>query len=124
MSSFLRITLSVLLMLTLSSCGTIFSGTSGVVTFTSNPSGAKVSVDGMYIGVTPVTTSLKTNNDHIVIIKLDGYQDATAMVTRGFNGVSILNLLSPVCWIVDIVAGGLWKFDRDVIGVELDSIKK
>lgn len=124
MSSFFRTSMLVIVMLTLSSCGTILSGTSGVVTFTSNPSGAKVSVDGMYVGMTPVTTSLKTNNDHIVLVKLDGYQDASAVVTRGFNGLSILNLLSPICWIVDIVAGGLWKFDRETIGVELDPVKK
>ena len=112
------------MLLLTSSCGTIFSGTSDLVTITSNPIGAKVSVDGMYIGVSPVTTTLKRSNDHMVLVRLDGYVDATAVITRSFNAVSILNLLSPICWLVDVVTGGIWKFDRDILGVELEPIKK
>lgn len=124
MTAFLRSLLIVFMMLNLSACGTLFSGTSDMVTFTSNPAGAKVTVDGMYAGVTPLTISLKTSNDHNVLVRLDGYQDATAIVTRSFNGVAVLNLLVPICWIVDIVTGGIWKFDKGIIGVELEPIKK
>jgi hypothetical protein len=124
MTSLLRCSLIIATLLLSSSCGTLFTGTSDLVTITSTPSGAKVNVDGMYIGVSPVTTTLKRSNDHTVLIRLDGYTDASAVITRSFNAISILNLLSPLCWLVDVVTGGIWKFDRDVLGVELEPIKK
>src|ERR1051326_762383 len=42
----------------LGACATIVTGRNGQVSFTSNPGGATVSVDGRTIGVTPLTTVL------------------------------------------------------------------
>lgn len=113
-----------LLIFSLSGCGTLFTGSSEMVGINSEPAKAKVYVDGMYIGTTPTTTSLKRDKDHNIVIKKEGYEDASANITRSFNAVSILNLLSPICWIVDIVTGGMWKFDRTGITVELEPIQK
>ncbi len=123
MLSFLRLPLFLAVLLLVTSCGTIFTGSSDLVTINSNPPGAKVSVDGMYIGVAPVITSLKRSNDHVILVRLDGYRDTNAVITRSLNAIAILNLLNPICWIIDAVTGGAWKFDRDVIGVELEPIK-
>lgn len=106
-----------------SGCGTMFSGTSELVTISSEPVKGKVYVDGVYIGSTPATASLKKDQDHIIIVKSDGYEDASATLTRKFNAVAILNTIGILCWIVDAVTGGLWKFDRNLISVELEPVK-
>ena len=124
MLSFLRLPLFIAMLILTTSCGTLFTGTSDLVTINSLPTGAKVSIDGMYVRIAPATTTLKRSNDHIVLVRLDGYVDTTAVVTRSFNAISILNLLNPICWVIDVVTGGVWKFDRDVLGVELEPIKK
>lgn len=107
-----------------SGCGTLFTGTTTLFTISSEPEKAKVYVNGLYIGTTPTSTSLKKDKDYNILVKKEGYEDASAVVTRSFNAVSILNLLSPICWIVDIVTGGMWKFDREGVTVSLDPIKK
>jgi hypothetical protein len=112
-----------LLAVVLVSCATLFTGSSDLVGINSTPEGGKVSVDGMYMGISPVTVSLKRDKDHMIVVKKDGYVDATAVLTRSFNAVAILNLLSPICWIVDIVTGGMWKFDHSAVGVELQPLK-
>jgi hypothetical protein len=117
---FINSLVCLILLISVSGCGTLFSGTSELVTITSLPEKAKVYVNGLYIGVTPVPTSLKRDQDHSVIVKKDGYEDASAVLTRKFNAVSILNTISILCWIVDAVTGGMWKFDRNVISVELE----
>lgn len=115
--------LLLVLAILLSSCGTLFTGTSDLVAINTTPADAKVTVDGMYMGVSPVTVSLKRDKDHMIVVQKDGYKDATAILTRSFNAVSILNLLSPICWIVDLVTGGLWKFEHSAMSVNLESIK-
>ncbi len=108
----------------LNGCGTLFTGTSSVFTISSEPGKAKVYVNGLYVGTTPISTSFKKDKDYNIVIKKEGYDDASTVITRSFNPVSILNLLSPLCWIVDVVTGGVWKFDRDGVTVTLDSVSK
>jgi hypothetical protein len=112
------------MILSLNGCGSLFTGTSAMFTITSEPEKAKVYVNGLYIGTTPASTSLKKDKDYNIVVKKEGYEDASAIITRSFNAVAILNLLSPICWIVDIVTGGMWKFDREGVTVTLDPISK
>jgi hypothetical protein len=108
----------------LTGCGTLFTGSSSMFAISSEPEKAKVYVNGMYIGTTPTSTPLKRDKDYNIVVKKEGYEDASAVITRSFNAVAILNLLSPICWIVDIVTGGMWKFDRDGVTVDLDPVSK
>lgn len=107
-----------------SGCATIFTGTSDTVAFHSEPSGAKVYLNGNYMGNTPTSLSLKRDRDYNVMVKKDGYEPGSAMVGRSFNAVSLLNLTSILCWLVDLVTGAVWKFDRDVVTVSLDPVGK
>lgn len=107
----------------ITSCGTLFTGTSSTFIISSEPDKAKVYVNGMYSGQTPTSMILKKDKDYNIVLKKDGYEDASAIVSRSFNLVSILNLLSPLCWLVDVVTGGVWKFDQEGVTVQMDPIK-
>ena len=54
-------------------CATILTGSSDDLNFTSNPSGAKILLDGLEIGTTPATIEVKRSgfSDKEIILKLD-----------------------------------------------------
>ena len=60
--------------LILSSCATIFKGSTDDVNFSSDPSGAKVYVNGMLLGTTPVQLELKSKISYTIEFKKEGYQ--------------------------------------------------
>lgn len=61
--------------LTLLSCASIFTGTSDSVSFNSTPSGAQVLINGVQVGVTPLTTSVAKSESTTVVLRKDGYTD-------------------------------------------------
>jgi hypothetical protein len=60
------------------------ASTAGWIYVTSNPGGAAVFLDGGTAGTTPASGTLNLNavtaGDHIIMVKLDGYQDYTTSV--------------------------------------------
>ena len=77
----------------LSSCATIVSGTHQEVKFSSNPSGASVSIDGTPDGQTPLDINLSTKIPHSVVINLPGYAPYTVLIQQTQNGWVWGNLL-------------------------------
>ncbi|MBI4041221.1 MAG: PEGA domain-containing protein [Deltaproteobacteria bacterium] len=102
------------------SCATLFTGTSDVVNVSTNPEGAKVYVDDAYKGTSPIEVSLKRNADHNVRVTKAGFQDASSILRREFNPVSLINTVFVLFWLVDIVTGALWKFEKDGIHITLE----
>lgn len=70
----------------LPSCATIVSGRNGQVTFTSNPDGATVSVDGRSLGKTPLTTILPKKEGQKVLVEKDGYKPYNMELETRLNG--------------------------------------
>ena len=75
-------------------CATILSGTSDEINFTSDPKGADIMLDGLKVGKTPATVSIKRPGfgNKEITLKLDGYEDRTFMLQKGFNTMAICNL--------------------------------
>ena len=117
-------TLALFSLLTFSTgCATLFTGTSDTITFESEPSGARVLVDGLSIGRTPVTTSVKRpglGGSKLVTMQLDGYEDMTFQLDSSFNVISVLNLTNLLGWGIDVVTGAIGKYDRRFYSMELD----
>ena len=106
------------------SCATIFTGTSQTVQIESVPSGAKVQVDGLDRGPTPIALKLKKGNDgQTVTLKATGYETKNFQPQTSFNSVSILNLTNILAWGIDAASGALWKYDPKFYSIELDSKK-
>lgn len=109
------------LVLLMSSCATIFTGTKSKVTITSIPPGANIVVDGIDRGVTPSTLSLKRGFESPTIsLKLDGYKTRTFEPEQSFQLVSILNLGNPFGWAIDAVSGAAMKYDPKVYELKLE----
>lgn len=53
----------------------------GSITATSSPSGADIYIDNVYKGLSPAVFGNIPNGNHVVLIKMDGYQGLTKTVT-------------------------------------------
>src|SRR5262245_36017150 len=78
----------------LSGCTLVMQGTSQQVTFTSEPTGAAVTVAGQS-AVTPVTLDIP-KEDQQITFQLDGYEDAHYELRRGVSNWFIGSCLMGV----------------------------
>lgn len=104
------------------SCASIFTGSKRNVLFESDPSGAKVFVNGFEKGVTPV--QIKVKADDRVDFKLDKYKERVVVMDSKFNLVAILNGFSIIGWGVDAVTGSLKRVDTKYVKVTLENSQK
>lgn len=99
-------------------CATIINGSKQEVPFRSTPSGAKITVQGEFVGETPATVDLKRNLDNAdVKIKLDGYKPYEMTLHRKFNAWFVGNLIFGGIpgMIIDAATGAMYKLDpKDV----------
>ena len=104
------------------SCATILSGTSDEIRFDSDPEGASIMLDGLKLGKTPATVTIKRPGfgNKEITLKLDGYEDRTFMLQKGFNTMAICNLASWPGWVIDIVTGTIMKYSKTNYSVDLD----
>ncbi len=93
----------------LSSCASVFSGTSDKITFKSEPPDATVYLDGAEIGKTnnDIEVKRKFKSVRKVVYKKDGYQDLAfnfyqKAVLSYYIGCFVLPIVSPL---IDIISG-------------------
>lgn len=97
---------------TLTSCATIFTGTSDQVNFTSEPAGATVHLKDKELCTTPCTAKVNRSvAKQEFIFKLDGYQDQPVLHSKTFNPVTLLNIaVGGVIGLgIDVATGSLLK---------------
>ena len=104
------------------SCATILSGTSDEITFNSDPGGASIMLDGLKLGKTPATVSIKRPGfgNKEITLKLDGYEDRTFMLQKEFNTMAICNLAGWPGWVIDIITGSVMKYSKTNYDLDLD----
>ena len=83
-----KLAILLLISLVFTSWATIFTGSKRNVLFESNPSGAKVYVNGFEKGVTP--TQIKVKADDRIDFRLDNYKERVVVMDSNFNLVSII----------------------------------
>lgn len=108
-----------------SGCATIFTGTAQKINFSSEPTGAKVYIDGVEEGTTPLTASLKKGKEYNVDFKLKGYEDKTLRLTYSIGaGWVILDVLAGLVGvIVDAVTEAWFSFDIENYKAVMSKIK-
>jgi len=124
-------TLAILALIT-TSCASIIHGSSQIVDFNSQPSGATITIDGKEYGKTPQSINLKrkgrlngedSNKKHYdVKIALDGYYDYELKIKREMDGWFIGNILfgGLIGIIVDASNGAMYKLTPDQIIAQMN----
>jgi hypothetical protein len=118
----LSIIAMVLTMMLSSSCASIISGSKRKVLFETDPPGAKVFVNGMEKGITPV--KLKVKAEDRIDFKLADYQEKIVVMDSKFNLVAILNGFSIIGWGIDALTGSLKRVDTKYVKVTLEQSEK
>jgi hypothetical protein len=95
----------------LSGCATMLTSKQTDVSFSAQPDGASVYVNGNFMGKTPLQLKLEKNKDYLIEFREEGYQSKTVLLNKGLGaGWIILDVvfgLVPV--IVDAITGD-WNF--------------
>lgn len=105
----------------LSACGTIFSGTQQSITINSNISDAKVYINGMPVCSTPCAVDVKRSQSNVfIMLKKDGYENVTSVLSSQINPVSIINLSSLYSWTTDFLSNGVWRYSPDAVYIEME----
>lgn len=121
MSYSLKITTTVLLLLFLTSCGTIIHGTTEQVGVTSSPSGATVEIDKIKIGETPLVQELSRKDTHSLKISMNGYESYEMIINRTVSGWVWGNIVfgGLIGLVVDAATGGMYKLSPNEINAQL-----
>ncbi|MBR1605092.1 MAG: PEGA domain-containing protein [Alphaproteobacteria bacterium] len=113
------ITLAVVL--TLTACGTIFNGGSQDMKFDSNVKGVTLYIDGAKVCKTPCVYPVERRaSSFVVMAKKKGYEDQYQTIRSSWSKISFLNLTFVYSWTTDLATGGMWKYDRDGVYIEMD----
>jgi hypothetical protein len=104
----------------LSSCASILTGSKRRVLFETNPPNVRVYVNGMERGVTPI--QLKVEADDRVDFRSEGYNERVVIMDSNFNLVAILNGISIIGWGIDALTGSLKRVDTKYVRVSMDKI--
>lgn len=108
--------------LAFNSCATIFKGSTDDVSFSSDPSGAKVYVNGSLLGTTPVQLELKSKNSYTLEFKKDGYETKTVLLNNsvgaGWIILDVLGGLIPI--IIDAATGNWYGLDQEHVNAVLE----
>jgi len=111
-------------MFMISGCAAIFNNESEDTMLRSQPSGARVIVDGRPIGRTPTEASLMSEQTHTIEFQMDGYESKSVTINYHVGvGWLILDLillpaLLPI--IIDGVTGSWDELDTGSVDVVLD----
>jgi len=105
-----------------SGCATLFKGNKSGVDFTSDPTGAKVYVNGEDRGTTPVKLKLESNKSYQIEFKKDGFATKSYHISSSVGiGWIVLDCLgSFVPLIVDAATGNWMELDQDYINAALE----
>lgn len=68
-----------------SGCATIIDGSSQPLTFNSSPNGARIYVNGMELGTTPLTMPVKRSKTTMILAKKNGYEDQQLVLQTKIN---------------------------------------
>ena len=77
----------------LSSCATMFSGSTQVITIHSNVNGATIIMDGIPIGTTPFIGDIERGKEKFIVVYHEGHFAQTIRLTTKTNGWYYANLL-------------------------------
>ena len=103
-------------------CATLFNDKDPPVSFMSDPSAAKVYVNGSYMGDTPLAIELKTDKEYTIEFRKEGYDTKTYFLNNKIGAVwiilDIVGGLIPV--VIDAATGAWYEFNNENITVFLE----
>lgn len=113
-------------LLTASGCASILDGETQVVTFNSEPKRVKIFINGVQVGVTPLSLQVNRSKNTIVITKKDGYDDEPIPLQTKLNPYFWGNILcgGVLGSTTDAYTGAMVEYAPNTYYITLEPIKK
>lgn len=105
-------------------CATLIHGSTQEIEIASEPSEARVEVDGRPVGETPTTAVLKRGQSYLITIYSDGHEPYTTTLRNGrsyWTALNIFNLFLPGL-LIDLSTGAYYSFEPGQIDAELEAL--
>jgi hypothetical protein len=112
------------LVLTMSGCATIVDGTSQPVTFNSEPNRAKILINGVQVGVTPLTIQVKRAKNTMIVAKKDGYEPQQLPLQTKTNTYFWGNILFLYGSTTDYFSEAMIEYSPNMYFITLDPMRK
>ena len=89
---------------------TIFNGSTQSISIDSEPSGARVFVDGQLRGLTPLSIMMdKSISSHEIRVQKEGFADINVPFTKSFDPIAILNIFWDLST-TDFLTGNVMEY--------------
>lgn len=112
-------------LLSLAGCSTMINTTTQEVELKSNPSNAKITVDGKKFGTSPQVVNIDRNSDHVIKFELDGYEPYETQLTRKmslwFWGNALNGFIPGMA--IDYFTGSMYNLLPEQVATELTPAK-
>lgn len=95
--------------LLLTGCASVLKGQDQVLSFTSEPEGATVRIDGKAVGQTPMSTKVKKSSVDSISIEKDGFRTETMAPEKRFDSVAFLNIFWDLST-TDLISGAAYEY--------------
>jgi hypothetical protein len=105
-------------LLFLTGCASVFKGQDQVLSFTSEPEGATVRIDGKAVGQTPLSTKVKKSSVDSISIEKDGYRTETMAPEKRFDNVAFLNIFWDLST-TDLITGAAYEYQPSNFHIKL-----
>ncbi len=109
-----------------SGCATIVHlGSDEELSVSSEPSGAKVVIDGTERGMTPLATKVERKKDHAVVLTKEGFEESQSRVESHISSWIAGNVIfgGLVGILVDVMSGGGYTIEPDKVAVTLKPVE-
>lgn len=115
------VSVALALTILLTGCASIMHGTTQGIGVSSSPTNARVIVDNMPLGNTPIVANLKRKDNHTVRIELDGYQPFEMAIARKTSGWVWGNIVfgGLIGLAVDAISGGLYNLTPEQVAAAM-----
>ena len=92
------------------------------ISVTSDPAGARVTVNGMSAGVTPTQYKIKKNEEASIVVGKDGYETATRLTSTTLSTIGIVDIIGGCIFLLPflgLLAPGAWKQEPSNVHLNL-----
>jgi hypothetical protein len=103
-------------------CATILKGSRETIDITSDPSGARVQINGMDVGTTPVSAKVNGTDDQLIQVRKEGFGSRSVLISSsvgvGWVIADVICFFWPV--IIDAITGDWKSLERNDAHFVLD----
>jgi hypothetical protein len=119
---------ALILSLNIVGCATVIKGSDQNVTFRTEPEGAKVTVSGRVLGLTPLTASVEKGKNQSFSFEKEGFKTFTGQLSTSTEGVTFIAILGGLAGFfsttTDSVTGAIHEFSPDQYYITLVRVAK